>query len=403
MHKLLCVAAGATLAGLLPAQLEGYELLPGRISGGPGQDGTTTYVRVAAFAPGDPVPVTETLQMYDKDHVQGLGDSRNTTRGVNPASTCESYGAIVTYVDWDVSTQEAFRIIVRGERPGRRGIADTSTIATQTLPGFPTPAAPNDVGAFELSLGFVVMDSAGQPSAFPLPCTESFFFGMELPAPPNSIAYGTDGLGTLSSFHESPSAGIPSDWPKGGNSAGPFYYLYMYDPLTSDIFGGHLYVVFPTEILGMTFAYNILVDAPTLQLGAWHQSGTSPHGADRGFGLSAYLPEIDPASLRTDGLTIRVTDNNFNGSGLVFLWVDVLTHADFSLPVGRMLNWGGGVYLSPAAAFIGALPLSGADTVIDAAPPGVLPVSAYGTYYMQAYTVINGVTNLTNMASVILK
>ena len=399
MHKLLCVSASTILAGLLPAQ-EGYELLPGRVSGGPAQDGTTTYVRVNSFNPGvDPVPVTETLQMYSKDFVQGLGDLRNTTRGLNPASPCESIGSIFTYVDWEVATQEAFRVILRGERPGRVGIADTSTIATQTLPGFPTPAPPNDTGSFELSLGFVVLDSAGQGSAFPLPCTESFFLGMELPTPP--APYGTDGLGTLASFHEA-AAGTPSDWPKGGNAAGPFYYLYMYDPVTSDIFGGHLYVSFPT-VLAMNFAYNVFVDAPTLQLGAWHLPGTSPHGADVGFGLSGHLPEIDPASGRTDGLKIRVTENNFAGSGLAFLWLDIFTHKDFSLPVGRMPNFGGGIYLSPAAGFVGAIPLTGVDTIIDAAPPGTLPISFFGTYHVQAYTVINGVTNLTNLATIKLQ
>jgi hypothetical protein len=119
--------AAVSLASSLAAQttVEGYELLPGRISAP--NSGVALVIRLTA-------PVFEALVMYNKDYVQGLGDMTGPRRKNTTGSACEFDTVKITAQDQDASTPQALKLVARpeGATPGE---ADPSTtLFTQNFP-----------------------------------------------------------------------------------------------------------------------------------------------------------------------------------------------------------------------------------------------------------------------------
>ena len=113
----------------------------------------------------------------------------------------------------------------------------------------------------------------------------------------------------------------------------------------------------------LCFGYNIIPDAPVLQIGARHKTGTSRRGSDNGWGAAGIFPEADATTPRgmqsADGIVVRFTDNNVtsSASGVWFLAVSVGSARG---PDGRAYPWGNDPP-TPAHAVFGLK--EGSDTV----------------------------------------
>ena len=253
MRMSLSLSAALTFTCLVSAQAttpEGLEIMPGRASTA-ASSGITYVIRVG----GNPSPAFEALQMYDAKYWQGIGDMEgaNPSRSKNSNSDCEIDTINVLYQDQDISTSESFELVARGEASkGSRTADTTATLWTQTVPGFPA-----GTGGASFLVTVQIMTAPPNPtaSAIPIPCTATFFFGMELPAAPNNLIWPADGLAIAVSEYSKPANYTIHDWPKGGNSAAYLYQLVLAT-------GGGRFAQ------KMSFGYNLIPDAAILQAGA---------------------------------------------------------------------------------------------------------------------------------------
>src|SRR5690606_22817462 len=120
-----------------------------------------------------------------------------------------------------------------------------------------------------------------------------------------------------------------------------------------------------------------------------------------------FLPEIDPQTPRgmssTDGLVMRLTDNNFTPAGLFGIYAALSPASQFNIPPIGLGGLGGGYYLGipliPFALITGTT--TAVDTLIPMAPPGSIPVSLLGSrIYFQSYVVNGPNAHLTNLVGV---
>lgn len=390
MRITLSLIAAMSLTSLASAQTttpEGLEVVPGRATGN--NPGWTFVVRAA----GTPMPVFEPLMQYDERFWQGIGDLRNTNLGKNNKSLCELKAVNVRYQDQNQGTSEAFKLVVRDN-----GGSATVPVAKTGAPRW-TQNVPGATGTGNGAIGVLTTVQAMTPGAIDIPCQKTFYVGMEIPSlPPNTTWPGganPDGLSILASYYDAKAAGGQNgDWPKGGNGAD-----YLYDLILPGTRGR-----FSTK---MVFGYNLITDAPILQVGANHVASTSNHGADHGYGAAGNWPEVDPATARGtlshDGLVIRITDPNQGANAGVFgIYMSLASGSSQNLPIISLGGIGGGIYLGLPNFFVTTgVTKAAADTEIVLAPPKLLPKSLIGFFiYLQGYTVVNNNGHLTNMAAV---
>lgn len=379
----------ATAAGAQSALREGLEIMPGRVTGQ--TPGITGVVRISLT--NNPDPAFEALQMYDRRFFQGIGDLRNTSGGRNPASLCEIGRINVRYQDDDLKTSENFKLVFRGESaPGSRVPDRTKTLWTQTVAGWPATPTSQASG---LLLSVQIMNPNRTANAAPVPCTETFFAGMEIPTIPNAQPWGVDGLSIIASYADTVPGSTVFDWPKGGHASD---YLYSFVWATGT---GR----FQNR---MVFAYNLVPDAPVLQAGAFHRANSSRHGSDLGFGAAGIWPEIDPTTARgrlsTDGVVVRFTDNAATSTSTYGLYAALSTAVGQSRPIIAIPGIGGGLYLGSPSFPVLTGQLKGVDTVITLAPPAQLPTGLLGTtVYMQGFTLVGSRAQLTNLVGVQFK
>ncbi len=359
---------------------QGLEITPGRLG-----DGLTDAVLWSTTS------THEGLVYYPSEHFQGIGDVTGTGGNLAP---CEINGVYMLLHDVNDSTSDQFQIICRdhdliNNQPNIATFRWAYNVTGPTVPAGTTPG--ESLWGFTVSL-----------PATDIPCTGGFYYGMRIVPNANWMNQGPpngngDGLSFIGSFYDPIGASYQSgDHPHPG---APNLTWVQLDLITTNVLGN-----------SMTLFYNLLSDAPSLQIGAIHPTGTSHHSSDIGFGVAGLYPVAIGSALRqADGLAVRITDNPAaTAGGFMALYLAVDTLADLAIDPLPLDGLSGRVYLGlttlPSPIYTGFIGGSGdPDTIIPLVAPGSLPadVTTLGLNgYLQAYTVTNGLAHLTNMVGI---
>jgi hypothetical protein len=357
------VLAGASAAQLVPVaplDIRGLQLFPGR-----GNAGATDLTRLTFGKGAD----GEALMEVSASWFQGMGD-----RSEGSTVVCSIEGVTVPLQDHNASTAESYGIVIR-PRAGTGGpdMAATPILQLNNLSA-PTIVS-GGVRGWAIQSMFM---SNSKPDPKPIPCQQTFYFGVFVPKDNN---WPKDGISLFMSRYPETSgpATDRGDFARVWHGSG--------DPVTNLLWSvvvGNPPTNRPQDLgfRGGSLPFSLIASGPVLQAGAGHLFNGKTHP---GFGAAGIFPDI-ARSPTGDGLVLRITDNaNRTTGGAVLLFGALATTG--GPPVLPGLK--GRVYLSPGLFFLvgGALTKDSADTLLELAPKGKIPTSLVGlTLYFQAAT-----------------
>lgn len=369
----LTASAGAQLVPVAAPEIRGLQIFPGR-----GNAGATDLTRLTFGKEAD----GEALMEVPVAFFQGVGDR---TQG---APVCSLDGITVAFQDHDGSTAERYGIVVRPRASS--GGPDMSATPILQLNNLPSPTA-SGVRGWAIQTMFM---SGSQPNPMPIPCQQTFFFGMFVP---KNNDWPKDGISLYMARYPETSgqATDRGDYARVWRSAG--------DPVTNLLWStvvGKSPTNDPRHLgfRGGSLPFSLIASGPILQAGAGHLFNGKTHP---GFGAAGVFPDIQRKPTG-DGLILRITDNpNRKTGGTMVLFASLGTNA--APPAIGGLQ--GRVYLGASLFFVaaGALTQDSADTLLELAPKGKIPTSILGnTVYFQAATQGTSAANaaITNLVGV---
>ncbi|MCA8954266.1 MAG: hypothetical protein KDE27_32460 [Planctomycetes bacterium] len=230
----------------------------------------------------------EGFQEIRADWFRGVGDENGV---------CLARGFYHWAADEDISTSETYGIVLRNVDPAT-GLVDPNLTGEITrVSGLTTPT--NPVGGRG---SWIMTDVFATPAI--VPCSQTWFMGVDLPANPNWPA--TDGHALWRADIPTVSPATVGEWPRAGAPDANW----SVRPLGGGIFSN-----------GWSYLMGVLVAGPTLHVG-----GLDPNNTRQGqplplmqanTGLGGLFPDVGGAP-RSDGITIRVQDNVAT-TGLAFI------------------------------------------------------------------------------------
>ncbi len=371
----LATGTAAQKASVAAPEIRGLQLFPGR-----GNAGCTDLTRLTFGKEVD----GEALMEVGAAWFQGVGD--RSAGSVN--AVCSADGMTVVFQDHDGSTAEQYGLVIRKQASG--GGPDMAATPILQLNNLSSPTG-SGLKGWAIQTFFM---SGSQPSPMPVPCQQTFFFGMMVP---KLLKWPKDGISLFMARY--PETSVPAtdhgDYARVWRGSG--------DPVTNLLWSvtvGRSPTNKPQDLgfRGGSLPFSLIASGPVLQAGAGHlfNGKTQP-----GFGAAGIFPDIkrSPAG---DGLVLRITDNaNRKSGGTLLLFVALTTSASPVL-IGDLT---GRLYLGQGAFFVtpGVLAKDSADTLLEIVPRGKIPTSLLGTrVYFQAATQGSSAANaaITNLVGV---
>lgn len=349
----LTATAAAQKVPVAAKEIRGLQIFPGR-----GNAGCTEITRLTFGKEAD----GEALMEVPVAWFQGVGDR---TQG-SATPVCSIDGFTVAFQDHNGSTAESYGIVIRPRASG--GGPDMAATPILQMNNLSSPKAGSGVRGWAAQTLFMS----------PIPCRQTFFFGMFVPK-----------------FKDWPKDGISlfmSRYPETSGSAtdrGDYARVWRgtTDPVTNLLWSvtiGKSPTNNPQDLgfRGGSLPFSLVASGPVLQAGAGHlfAGKTQP-----GFGAAGIFPDIKRRPTG-DGLVLRVTDNANRKTGGTVLLFGALGTTGVPPVVGGLK---GRVYLSPSLFFLtaGVLTKDSADTLLQLAPRGKIPTSLVGTtIYFQGAT-----------------